>query len=184
MKKILSIVCAIVVSLSVKAQMVALNTDLAMDALMAPSLGMEIVTGNKTTFGVNFLYAWKAMGKNIEATVIQPEFRYYLSNRPVHGIFMGIGAIGGRYNIEWKNKNYRGDAVGGGVTFGYVYNITRRLSLDFHAGYGAIYYNQKENFINSHYDDDSREYGITKANAHGYYLLPTRIGLSISYVLK
>ena len=83
MKKILSIVCAVVISLSAKAQMVALNTDLAMDACMAPSLGMEIVTGNKTSFGVNFIYAWKGLGKNIEATVIQPEFRYYLSNRPV-----------------------------------------------------------------------------------------------------
>ena len=184
MKKILSIVCAVVISLSAKAQMVAINTDLAMDALMAPSLGMEIVTGNKTSFGVNFIYAWKGMGKNIEATVIQPEFRYYLSHRPVHGIFMGLGAIGGRYNIEWKNKTYRGDAVGAGLTFGYVYNITRRLSLDFHAGYGAIYYNQKEHFINAHYDQDSPEQGITKANANGYYLLPTRIGLSISYVLK
>ena len=184
MKKILSIVCAVVISLSAKAQMVALNTDLAMDACMAPSLGMEIVTGNKTSFGVNFIYAWKGLGKNIEATVIQPEFRYYLSNRPVHGIFMGIGAIGGRYDIEWKNKTYRGDAVGGGLTFGYVYNITPRLSLDFHAGYGAIYYNQKENFVNSRYDQDSSEYGITKANANGYYLLPTRIGISISYVLK
>ena len=184
MKKILSIVCAVVISLSAKAQMVALNTDLAMDACMAPSLGMEIVTGNKTSFGVNFIYAWKAMGKNIEATVIQPEFRYYLSNRPVHGIFMGIGAIGGRYSIEWKNKSYRGDAFGAGLTFGYVYNITRRLSLDIHAGYGAIYYNQKEHFVKAHYDEDSREYGITKANANGYYLLPTRIGVSLSYVLK
>ena len=184
MKKIISIVCDIVVSLGVKAQMVAINTDLAMDALQAPSLGMEIVTGNKTSFGVNFIYAWKGMGKNIEATVIQPEFRYYLSHRPVHGIFMGVGAIGSRYSIEWKNKTYRGDAVGAGLTFGYVYNITRRLSLDFHAGYGAIYYNQKENFVGSRYDQDSPNNGITQANANGYYLLPTRIGISISYVLK
>jgi hypothetical protein len=184
MKKILSIVCAVVISLSAKAQMVAIKTDLAMDACMAPPLGMEIVTGNKTTFGVNFVYAWKGLGKNIEATVIQPEFRYYLSHRPVHGIFMGLGAIGGRYSIEWKNKTYRGDAVGGGLTFGYVYNITPRLSLDFHAGYGAIYYNQKENFVGSRYDQDSSNNGITQANANGYYLLPTRIGISISYVLK
>ena len=35
MKKILSIVCAVVISLSAKAQMVAINTDLAMDAMMA-----------------------------------------------------------------------------------------------------------------------------------------------------
>ena len=96
---------------------------------------------------------------------------------------MGLGAIGGRYDIEWKNKTYKGDAVGAGLTFGYVYNITRRLSLDFHAGYGAVYYNQKENFVGSR-DEDSKENGFTQANARGYYLLPTRIGISISYVLK
>lgn len=184
MKKIFSIICAIVVSLSANAQMVAVNTDLAMDALQAPSIGMEIVTGNKTTFGVNFIYAWKAMGKNIEATIAQPEFRYYLSHRPVHGIFVGLGAIGGRYSIDWKNKTYKGDAFGAGLTFGYVYNITRRLSLDIHAGYGALYYNQQEYFVGDHYDEDSRENGFTRANATGYYLLPTRIGVSLSYVLK
>lgn len=184
MKKILSIICAIVTSLSANAQMVAVNTDIAMDALMAPSLGMEIVTGNKTSFNVNFIYAWKAMGKNIEATVVQPEFRYYLSNRPVHGIFMGVGAIGTRYDITWKNKIYKGDAAGLGLTFGYVYNITRRLSLDIHAGYGALFYNQKEIFVNDRYDEDSKDHGFTKANANGYYLLPTRIGVSLSYVLK
>lgn len=184
MKKILSIICAAVVSLSANAQMVALNTDLAMDALQAPSLGMEIVTGNKTTFGVNFIYAWKAMGKNIEATIIQPEFRYYLSHRPVHGIFMGVGALGTRYDAEWSNKSYKGDAFGAGLTFGYVYNITRRLSLDFHAGYGAVFYNQKEYFLGRTEPEETTVDGFPKANAHGYYLLPTRIGISISYVLK
>ena len=97
---------------------------------------------------------------------------------------MFIASIVRRYFSDLKKKSYRGDAFGAGLTFGYVYNITRRLSLDIHAGYGAIYYNQKEHFVKAHYDEDSREYGITKANANGYYLLPTRIGVSLSYVLK
>lgn len=166
--------------------MIAINTDIAMDAMMTPSLGMEIVTGNRSTFSANVMYSWKSLGKNISVIAVQPEYRYYLSNRPIHGIFMGIGAIGGRYDIEWANKTYKGDAFGAGLTFGYVWNLTRRLSVDFHAGFGAIIYNQKEHFLKDHYDEESAEGNpsYTKANANGYYLAPTRLGVSISYVLK
>ena len=183
MKKLLTIICILAVSLTTKAQMIAVNTDVVTDALQAPNLGFEMIVSNKSSISLNALYANKAMGKDIKLVAIQPEYRHYISNRPMHGIFLGFGAIGSRYDISWSGKRYEGDAFGGGLTFGYVWDVTNRFCVDFHAGFGAVAYRQKEYKLNSNYDD-SMENGIIKTNASGYYLIPTRIGISASYIIK
>ena len=75
-------------------------------------------------------------------------------------------------------------AFGIGATFGYVFNITHRLNIDCHAGFGAVVYRHKEYFVNDNYDLDYSIGGVERTNANGYALLPTRIGVSVSYILK
>ena len=98
--------------------------------------------------------------------------------------FIGIGGIGTVYDITWKGKVYDGAALGLGLTFGYVLPITSRLNIDFHAGFGFVTYKQKEYFVGDQYDSDYVFDGEQRANATGYYLLPTRIGVSVSYVIR
>ena len=40
--------------------------------------------------------------------------------------FVGLGLIGGSYDITWKGKVYDGMALGMGMTFGYVKKITSK----------------------------------------------------------
>ena len=54
------------------AQMVAVNTDVAMDACMAPSLGVELTLGKKSTLNINGLYAANMLGKDIRIAAMQP----------------------------------------------------------------------------------------------------------------
>ena len=98
--------------------------------------------------------------------------------------FVGIGAIGALYDITWKGKVYEGESCGIGIIFGYVLSLSHRLNLDFHAGFGAVYYRQKEYFEGDFYDIDYVRNGQLDVNASGYTLLPTRIGVSLSYILK
>ena len=132
----------------------------------------------------NGLLVHKPYGKNIKLLELQPEYRYYFSGRPMFREFIGIGAVGGTHDIEWKGKIYDGMNIGLGVTFGYVMPIGKRFNVDFHAGFGAVYYNHKEYFTGDQYDADSAVDGLEKNNASGYYLLPTRIGVSITYIIK
>jgi hypothetical protein len=169
---------------SAKAQLFVVSSEVTSDLLMAPSLGLEIVTGNRSSVSVNALISNGLLGKDFKLTAFQPEYRYWFSGRPINKWFVGVGAVGALFDVRRKGKVYDGYGFGAGITYGYVWNITERLSIDFHSGFGIFYYTRKEYFEQDNYDVDYTENGIQRANATGYYLLPTRVGVSVSYILK
>ena len=176
---VLFTVCA-----SAKAQLFVVSTEATSDLLMAPNLGLEIVTGNRSSVGVSALYSSGLLGKKFKIAAIQPEYRYWFSGRPINKWFVGAGGIGALFDVKYKGKVYDGYGFGAGITYGYVWNVTERLSIDFHSGFGVFFYTRKEYFEQDNYDVDYTENGVQRANATGYYLLPTRIGVSVSYILK
>lgn len=184
MKKILFAALLAVASATARAQLVAVSTDVLMDALLTPSVGGELVVGERTSIGLSLFGNHNPWGKTMKIMGLQPEWRYYFSGRPMHRHFVGIGGLGAQYDITWKGKVYDGSAAGIGLTFGYVLPLSKRLNVDFHAGLGVIYYRQKEYFEADHYDIDFAYGSTAQANASGYVLLPTRIGVSVSYILK
>lgn len=186
MKKQLLLTLTLMVFCNVRicAQMIAVNTDAMWWATMAPNLGLELVVGERSTASLNALSMRRLIGNEAKMMALQPEYRYYFSGRTMFREFIGIGGIGAVYDIHWKNKVYDGTALGLGLTFGYVLPLTKRLNVDFHAGFGYIHYSQKEYFAGDQYDTDAEDNGAQRVNARGYYLLPTRIGVSISYILK
>ena len=50
--------------------MLVVNTELSSDLMMAPNLGIEIVTGNYSSAGVNALYGKSILGKEISITYL------------------------------------------------------------------------------------------------------------------
>lgn len=183
MKKLLLTFLMLSAVFSARAQKLAVNTDVLMDACMIPSVGLEMTVGNWSTFGLNVLGCNKPYGKNIKLLAAQPEYRYYFSGRPMHSLFVGVGGVGAIYDASIKGKVYKGIAYGGGITFGYVMNVTKRLFIDFHAGVAAVGYNRKEYFAGDNYGDYVVG-GLNRPNASGYYLMPQRIGISVAYILK
>ena len=184
MKRLLTAALLALSCLAARAQMVAVSTDVLMDALMIPQVGAELVVGERTSVGLGLFGSSKPWGKQVKLAGLQPEWRYYFSGRPMHRHFVGVGALGTTYDITWKGKVYDGYAVGLGVTFGYVIALTKRLNIDLHAGIGIVGYWQKEYFEADSYEQDM-DYGApAQANASGYVLLPTRVGVSVTYILK
>ena len=181
---LLAVVVATMWAAGARAQMLAVNVDGLWLATLTPNIGAELVVGERSTLGLHGLFATKPLGKDMKIKAIQPEYRYFFSGRPMYREFIGVGAIGATYDIKWAGKVYDGTALGMGLTFGYVLPIKSRLNIDFHAGFGFIHYKHKEYFEGDQYDADYVFDGEQKANASGYYLLPTRIGVSISYILR
>lgn len=184
MKRLIStLMLTLLCTAKIQAQQLAIGTDVMLDLLQTPNIGTEMVTGERTTIGLNVFGNYKPWGQDMKMIGIQPELRYWFGGRPMHKHFVGVGAIGASYDIFWKGKFYDGTAYGAGLTFGYVYNITNRLNIDAHAGFGIIGYKHKEYYEYDNYNDFTQD-GAIKTNATGYYLLPTRIGVSITYILK
>lgn len=113
---------------------------------------------------------------------LMPEYRYWFNGRPMTREFVGISALGTSYDITWGDNIYQGDAAGAGVTFGYALNLSKRLNVEFHGGFGAVYFKQKQYYKNDNLEDYTD--GTAQANATGYKLLPIKIGVSISYIFK
>lgn len=185
MKKIfLTIVWAALSTMAAKAQMIAANVDALWLATLSPNLGFELVVGERSTISLNGMMMSKPLGKDVKLYALQPEYRYYFSGRPMYHEFIGFGAIGGTYDITWSGKVYDGTAIGGGLTFGYVLPLTRRLNIDFHAGFGFVHYSQKEYFVGDQYDADYSVDNAQRTNAKGFYFIPTRIGVSLTYIIR
>lgn len=174
----LTIVSVITFAANAGAQKLAVNTDLLMDGLQTPSLGFEFATGNSTSISLNAMGNYKPWGADMKMIAVQPELRYYFSRRAMSRHFVGICLPFGTYKIKDDNKVYDGYGLGVGVTFGYVINLSRRWNLDLHAGVQNFFYEQKEFYKGGIYEKITDTY-----NARGTYFLPTRIGVSIAYIL-
>lgn len=107
MKRLLSTIITVAVTAGLKAQLLALKTDALWDGLMTPNLGMEIVTGNKTSFGLSVFGNYKPWGMDMKMVGAIPEFRYWFGGRPMMREFIGVAALGTSYDITWGSETYR-----------------------------------------------------------------------------
>ncbi len=172
-------------AVSTYAQRIAVNTDVLMDAFCAPSLGVELTLAKKSTLNVNALYGEKILGKEMRIAALQPEWRAYISGRPMYHHYVGVVGLLATYKLNFDNKCHDGDAAGLGVSFGYVLPVKERLLIDFHTSLGGAYYHQKEYMLGEDYDNEHKNLsGYPVANASGSLLIPLRIGISVAYIIK
>jgi len=165
-RRLLSLLVGCAAALPLPAQKLAAGADALWLATGMANVGAEITLGRASTLSLYFLgisHPW--VNSDMKGVALQPEWRYYLSGRPMYRHFIGLGAITGTYNFKFSNKVYNGSAAGLGLTFGYVLPLTARFNIDLHAGYGLIH-------------TQDRERG--KHN----YMLPTRAGITISYIFR
>lgn len=165
------------------AQQVAVKTNGLMLLTGLPNLGCEFVTGEHTSVDMTLFGGYKPYGKNIKIIGVQPELRYWFNGRPMVREYLGIAALGTTYDIQWGENIYKGDAFGLGVTMGYSLILNKRWNVEFYAGFGAVYFRQKQYYTHDNFEDYEAN-NVGKANAYGYKLLPTKLGVSISYIIK
>ena len=165
-RRLLSLLVGCAAALPLPAQKLAAGVDALWLATGMANIGAEMTVGRASTLSLYFMgisHPW--VNTDMKGIALQPEWRYYLSGRPMYHHFIGIGAITGTYNFKFNNKLYNGSAAGLGLTFGYVLPISARLNIDLHAGYGLIHAQDRER------------------GKHNY-MLPTRMGVTVSYIFR
>lgn len=184
MKRILFLIgiCSLFI-FPAQAQRVAVKTNALMLGLMTPNVGCELVTGERSSVDLTVFGNHKPYGMNMKMIGVQPEYRYWFNGRPMTRQYVGVAALGVSYDIEWKDRVYNGDAAGIGLTMGYVLNIKKRFNIEFYGGLGAVYFRQKQYYAGDNLDDFESN-GNKRANAYGYKLLPIKLGVSFSYIIK
>lgn len=154
-KRILFTLCMLMAAFpALRAQNVALKTNLLYDALLSPTLGVEVGLAPKWTMDVSgTLNAWTVNNKKWKQWMVQPEARYWFCQR-FSGSFLAVHALGGQYNFgnldlpfkflgtdfrELKEHRLQGWMVGAGVGYGYSWILDRHWNIEAEIGIGWIY---------------------------------------------
>ena len=127
-----------------KAQNVGLKTNLLYDALLSPTVGVEVGVAPKWTVDLSgTLNAWTVNDHRWKQWMVQPEGRYWFCQR-FAGHFVAAHALGGQFNFgnidadfkflgtdfsKLKDERYQGWMAGAGVAYGYSWILNRNWNI-------------------------------------------------------
>lgn len=177
----------------VSAQQMAVKTNTLYLASTTPNIGMEFRFSKKTTLSLvggynpfNFKNRVREDGVNLNPKIrhwmVTPEFKYWFCRSFERG-YLGLHGLYGEYNVSGisfvkalKDHRTRGNLYGGGLSWGYQWNMGKRWGLETSLGAGYLYMHYKK------YDcGDCGDYlGEYKRD----YLGPTKAAVSLIFFIK
>lgn len=161
-------------------QLLSVKTNLLNWGLCAPNLALELVTGERHSFVVSGSYMPQLYRKDFRGWMLMPEYRFWLSGRPLVRTYIGMAALGGNYidesGIFQKGKVQRGSYVGVAATGGYSFYLGKRWNLELTAGVGLCMAHRKL-------------YGIGEREPETFEPLkfsfvPVNLGVTFGYIIK
>ena len=126
----------------------ALKTNLLADAALMPSLEAEYLIDEHWSVAAHGAVAWwskDAAHKFYQIATVYPEARWWFRTREAwHGHYLGLFAGGTWYDLENGGRGYQGEGGFVGVSYGYMFPIAERLSLEAGIGLGYLYTKYRE----------------------------------------
>ncbi len=161
----------------------AIKTNLIYDATTTINLGVEYRTGKRTSLDVSGNYnPWTfAEGKQWKHWMVQPEFRLW-AREAFGGHFFGLHGHYVDYELNklpklfspyMQEHGFDGSAVGAGLSYGYRWNLGRRIALEATIGAGYAYLDYDE-----YGEAEEPVRPVTK-----HYFGPTKAGLNLIFNL-
>jgi len=173
-------------ALSTKAQHIAINNNVLMDAAGALSAGIEIPFSKKTSFEVyGSIRPWKRQERYVHKHwLLQAQYRLWPC-QVMNGFFYGPYVHFGEFNLGnhelffgllngLKPNRYEGWLVGGGMGVGYEYALAKHWNIGAEVGVGYTYINYTKY--------DCEVCGRMLADKKYHYFGISRLALSLIYV--
>lgn len=162
---------------NISAQQVSVKTNALMLGGGFPNLGVELVTGKRLSLDISGFGCYNPYNKEAVIFGGMPELRYWFSGRPMARSYVGLNALLVSYDLKWKEKVYKGDAGGLGLGFGYSVVLSPHWNLEFGAGVGIVYFRQQSY-------NENVDFKSYYANNKGFKFIPTKLAVSIAYIIK
>lgn len=134
----------------------AIKSNLLFDIALLPNLEVEWRFNDKWSVALEGGVAWwgkYSKNRSYRLALISPEVKRWIRPRgPWHGFYVGLFAGLGLYDFQKGSPGYRGEGVMGGVSAGYMWPLSRCLSMEAALGAGYMYTRYKEyKPINGHH---------------------------------
>lgn len=126
----------------------ALKTNILYDAALMPNLEFEWLINTNWSVAVEGGVAWwsnEKRHKYYQLAYVSPEVRYHiLPRKDWHGMYAGVFVGGGKYDLENGGNGYKGEGGMAGLSFGYMWPISKRWSLEAAIGAGYMFTRYQE----------------------------------------
>lgn len=174
---------------AIHSQVISVKSNLLYDITATVNLGAELKLAHNWTVDLSGnLNAW-TLGENNNKwkhLMLQPEGRYWFCSA-FNRHFLGVHALWLNYNVGGlklpfassgglSTTRYRGDAYGGGISYGYQWPLSQSWNMEASIGVGYLYMRDKSYHFQkggSFLDNNTRS-----------YFGPTKFGVSIIYFIK
>ena len=163
----------------------AIKTNMLIDALAVPNIGVEAYLGKQWSIAGNWMYSWwktdrthwywRTYGGDLE---VRRWFGSMADEKPLQGWHAGLYGGIVTYDFETGGRGYLGDrwSYFGGVSIGYSMPIKRRLNIDFTLGVGYLGGEYKE------YIPDAGCY-VWQATKQRHWFGPTKLEVSLVWLI-
>jgi hypothetical protein len=160
--------------------LLSIRTNLLYWLAGTPNIGIEYKPTESFGILVNGAWShwiWSSEDKHHRTWLVSPEVRYYLGANK--NWFLGAEGHLGEFNFKFKETGYQGDLIGGGITGGYKWKLSRVFDLDFSLGLGYTQL-KYDTYYHSNNVMVKKEAGLTKD-----FFGPTQAGVSLIWkILK
>ena len=175
-RRVFLVLAVFLMSMSAYSQKIAIKTNAVEWATLSPNISAEFVVSPNMSLDLSASFnEWiPVSGMKFDHLKIQPEVRYWFQ-RPMAQHFLGCTLLAIDYDMLYKGVCHRGQAVGGGFTYGYDFVLAKRWNLELTAGIGAIYRFEKK------YDEGTPR--PESNNTKGWCVVPIKLGVTVSYVI-
>ena len=154
----LGLLLAVAFPRTAAAQRLAVKANALSWAALSPNLGLEVITGERTSVALSVMGTWKPFGLPEKVLALQPEFRFWFNGRPLTREYVGICAFATTYDLVLgtgarQTNVFRGDALALGVSGGHVFNMGKRWCFELSGGVGVMLFRQKQYFDGDNYEN-------------------------------
>lgn len=126
----------------------ALKTNLLADIALMPSLELEYLINEQWSVSAQGAVAWWSndpVHRYYQISTIYPEARWWFKTKaPWHGHYLGLFAGGTWYDLENGARGYQGEGGFVGLSYGYMFPISKCLSFEAGIGLGYLYTKYRE----------------------------------------
>ncbi len=167
-----------------------IRTNTLYDAFLIPNIGAEMQLRNGWAVQLDWFYTWfssdnrhrywQGYGGYLTAKKYF-DFEWKDSQQPLTGHHVGFYISALTYDVEWGGKGYQASrfGFGGGVEYGYSWQLSRKMKLDLTLGLGFQDGEYKEyEPSNDHYN-----HYVWLATKKRHWWGPTKLEVSLAWFL-
>lgn len=168
LKYVLVALLLLLTNVGVYAQRASVSTDVLKWTTLSPNISVELMLSSRTTLNIeSSINPFGEFGDDLQLThvALSPEFRFWLM-RPQHSHFFGVNVLASAYNLKINSFATEGQMIAVGLTYGYSFILSDRLSLTPTVGYG---------------------YGMTnniKDSSFEFKPMVTKLGVGFTYIIN